>query len=65
MPSWLNDNLAAWADSQIRMALTDVPPGFRPLLEGGLEPGGRFDRTRMPALMAAAWFSDRTVRAAA
>ncbi|GAA1554379.1 asparagine synthase-related protein [Streptomyces globosus] len=65
VPSWLNTNLATWADSQIHMALTDAPPGFRPLLEEGLKHGGRFDRTRMQALMAAAWFSDQTVRAAA
>lgn len=65
VPSWLNGNLATWADIQIRMALTVAPPAFRPALEGGLKPGGRFDRTRMQALMAAAWLSDQTVRAAA
>ncbi|MEU6171307.1 asparagine synthetase B [Streptantibioticus parmotrematis] len=56
VPAWLNGDLAAWADSQIRMALADAPSGFRPLLEAGLARGGRFDRTRMQALMAAAWF---------
>ncbi|MEW1614779.1 MULTISPECIES: asparagine synthase-related protein [unclassified Streptomyces] len=65
VPSWLNGNLAAWADTQIRMALTDAPAPFHPLLEGGLKIGGRFDRTRMQALMAATWLSDQTVRAAA
>ncbi|MFI1783397.1 asparagine synthetase B family protein [Streptomyces rubiginosohelvolus] len=65
VPSWLNDSLATWADSQIRVALTNAPPQFRPLLEGGLTPGSRYDRTRVQALMAAAWFSDQTVRAAA
>ncbi len=58
VPSWLNGNLAAWADAQINTALADAPAAFRLLLEGGLKPGGRFDRTRMQALMAAAWFSD-------
>ncbi|WP_328674878.1 asparagine synthetase B family protein [Streptomyces sp. NBC_00343] len=65
VPSWLNGPLAGWADAQIHTALTEAPASFRPLLEGGLKPGGRFDRTRMQALMAAAWFHDQTVRAAA
>ncbi|NDZ58326.1 asparagine synthase [Streptomyces anulatus] len=65
VPSWLNGNLATWADTQVRMALTDAPPAFRPVLEGGLKPGGRFDRTRMQALMAASWLSDQMVRSAA
>ncbi|MER5460333.1 asparagine synthetase B [Streptomyces sp. NPDC002668] len=65
VPAWLNGPLAAWTDAQIHTALTGAPPAWRPLLENGLKPGGRFDRTRMQALMAAAWFSDQTVRAAA
>ncbi|MGI3224487.1 asparagine synthetase B family protein [Streptomyces sp. GTA36] len=65
VPSWLNGQLAAWADAQIHTALTEAPASWRPLLESGLKPGGRFDRTRMQALMAAAWFCDQTVRAAA
>lgn len=65
VPTWLNGSLAAWADAQIRTALADAPASLRPLLTGGLKPGGRFDRTRMQALLAAAWFSDQTVRAAA
>ncbi|MBT2527000.1 hypothetical protein J7E91_16610 [Streptomyces sp. ISL-99] len=65
VPAWLNGPLAAWADDRIRTALTEAPVAWRPLLEGGLKPGGRFDRSRMQALMAAAWFSDQTVRAAA
>ncbi|MEU8645918.1 asparagine synthetase B [Streptomyces sp. NPDC048674] len=65
VPSWLNGKLAAWADAQINTALDDAPATMRPLLEGGLKPGGRFDRTRMQALMTAAWFCDQTVSAAA
>ncbi|MFF0000762.1 asparagine synthetase B family protein [Streptomyces avermitilis] len=65
VPSWLNGQLAAWADAQIHTALAEAPTVMRPLLEGGLKPGGRFDRTRMQSLMAAAWFCDQTVRAAA
>ncbi|WP_338684761.1 asparagine synthase-related protein [Streptomyces acidiscabies] len=65
VPAWLNGPLAAWADAQIHTALAEAPAAMRPLLEGGLKPGGRFDRTRMQALMAAAWFCDQTVRAAA
>lgn len=65
VPTWLNGQLAGWADAQINTALAEAPTAMRPLLEGGLKPGGRFDRTRMQALMAAAWFCDQTVRAAA
>jgi asparagine synthase (glutamine-hydrolysing) len=65
VPSWLNGPLAAWTDAQINTALAEAPAAMRTLLEGGLKPGGRFDRTRMQALMAAAWFCDQTVRAAA
>ncbi|MER6046615.1 asparagine synthase C-terminal domain-containing protein [Streptomyces sp. NPDC001793] len=65
VPSWLNGDLAAWTDAQINTALADAAAAFRPLLEGGLKPGGRFDRTRMQALMTAAWFSNQTIRAAA
>lgn len=65
VPAWLNGPLAAWADAQVHTALTDAPASLRPLLEGGLKPGGRFDRTRMQALMVSAWFQDQTVRAAA
>ncbi|MFE0422175.1 asparagine synthetase B family protein [Streptomyces sp. NPDC058953] len=65
VPSWLNGHLTSWADERINAALAEAPPAFRPLLEGGLKPGGRFDRTRMQALMAAAWFTDQTARAAA
>ncbi|MEU9290263.1 asparagine synthase-related protein [Streptomyces sp. NPDC048275] len=65
VPSWLNGKLAGWADAQINTALAKAPATMRPLLEGGLKPGGRFDRTRMQALMTAAWLCDRTVSAAA
>ncbi|WP_194292410.1 asparagine synthetase B family protein [Streptomyces katsurahamanus] len=65
VPAWLNGRLAAWTDARINAALADAPASFRPLLEGGLARGGRFDRTRMQALMAAAWFSGQAVRAAA
>ncbi|CAM5552211.1 asparagine synthetase B family protein [Streptomyces chartreusis] len=65
VPAWLNGALAGWADAQIHTALAEAPASLRPLLEGGLKAGGRFDRTRMQALMAAAWFHDQTVRAAA
>ncbi|MFJ2649008.1 asparagine synthetase B family protein [Streptomyces sp. NPDC087420] len=65
VPSWLNGPLADWADDRIRTALAVAPTAWRPLLESGLKHGGRFDRTRTQALMAAVWFSDLTVRAAA
>ncbi|MEW2549569.1 asparagine synthetase B [Streptomyces sp. NPDC047002] len=65
VPSWLNGQLAAWADARISHALAQAPAVMRPLLEGGLRPGGQFDRTRMQALMAAAWLCDRTATAAA
>ncbi|MBT2394068.1 hypothetical protein J7E87_32840 [Streptomyces sp. ISL-1] len=65
VPTWLNGPLAGWADAQIHTALAEAPSSLQPLLMGGLKPGGRFDRTRMQALLAAAWFSDQTVRAAA
>ncbi|WP_405890452.1 asparagine synthase-related protein [Streptomyces sp. NBC_00133] len=64
VPTWLNGPLAAWADAQIQFALTEAPSTLRPLLVGGLKSGGRFDRTRMQALLTAAWFSDQTIRAA-
>jgi asparagine synthase (glutamine-hydrolysing) len=65
VPAWLNGLLAEWADAQITTALADAPAAFRPLLEGGLARGGRFDRTRMQAVMTATWFSDQPLRAAA
>ncbi|MFF7635329.1 asparagine synthetase B family protein [Kitasatospora sp. NPDC008050] len=65
VPSWLSGLLEGWATAHITAALTEAPRSLRPLLEGGLRPGGRFDRTRMQALMAAAWFFDQRVRAAA
>ncbi|WEH34883.1 asparagine synthase-related protein [Streptomyces sp. AM 4-1-1] len=65
VPTWLNGPLAAWTDDRIRTALTDAPAVWRPLLESGLKPGGRFDRTRMQALTVAAWLSKQTVGAAA
>ncbi|WP_323185061.1 asparagine synthase C-terminal domain-containing protein [Kitasatospora purpeofusca] len=65
VPSWLSGPLEGWATAQISSALDQAPRGLHPLLAGGLKPGGRFDRTRMQALMAAAWFSDHTLTAAA
>ncbi|HEY8986629.1 MAG TPA: asparagine synthetase B [Streptomyces sp.] len=65
VPAWLTGPLATWADEQIRTALAGAPAPLRPLLERGLKPGGRFDRTRMQALMTAAWLSDRPQTAAA
>ncbi|MFF8832423.1 asparagine synthetase B family protein [Streptomyces sp. NPDC015131] len=65
VPAWLNGDLARWADAQITAALTDAPTAFRGLFERGLARGGLFDRTRMQALMAAAWVSDQLPRSAA
>ncbi|MEU6973594.1 asparagine synthase-related protein [Kitasatospora aureofaciens] len=65
VPSWLSGPLEPWATAQISSALDQAPVSLRPLLAGGLKPGGRFDRTRMQALMAAAWFSDHTLATAA
>lgn len=65
VPAWLTGPLAPWADTQIRTALAAAPATLRPLLESGLMPGSRYSRTRMQALMAAAWLSDQSVRAAA
>ncbi|MFJ7275738.1 hypothetical protein [Kitasatospora sp. NPDC098663] len=57
--------LEPWATAQISSALDQAPLSLRPLLAGGLRPGGQFDRTRMQALMAAAWLSDHSLAAAA
>lgn len=65
VPAWLNEPLATWTDTHLHAALADGPAAFRPLLTAGLERGGRFDRTRMQALMAAIWFHHQTVRAVA
>ncbi|MER5970550.1 asparagine synthase-related protein [Streptomyces sp. NPDC002055] len=65
VPAWLNGPLAAWTDARIHAALCDAPSAWLPLLESGLKPGGRFDRTRMQALMAAAWVTHQTVKGAA
>lgn len=65
VPSWLNGPLEPWATAQISSALDQAPHALRPLLAGGLKPGGRFDRTRMQSLMAAAWFHDQPVERAA
>ena len=65
VPSWLSGPLEPWATANITSAMAEAPGDLQALLEGGLKPGGRFDRTRMQALMAAAWWSDQRVRAAA
>ncbi|MEU1129512.1 asparagine synthase-related protein [Streptomyces sp. NPDC005900] len=65
VPAWLNGRLKAWADAEIHTALATAPTALRPLLAGGLTPGGQFDRTRMQAVMAAGWLTGPTVRAAA
>jgi asparagine synthase (glutamine-hydrolysing) len=39
--------------------------GPKAVLADGLKPRGRFDRTRMQSLMAAAWFNDQPVETAA
>lgn len=65
VPEWLNGELAQWADDRITAALANAPTAFRPLLETGFGRGGRFDRTRMQAVMTAAWFAEQTTRAAA
>ncbi|MET9399418.1 asparagine synthase-related protein [Kitasatospora sp. NPDC002965] len=65
VPSWLTGPLEPWATAQISAALDQAPRSLRPLLAGGLRPGGRFDRTRMQSLMAAAWFNDQPVETAA
>ncbi|MDQ1031549.1 asparagine synthase (glutamine-hydrolyzing) [Streptomyces umbrinus] len=65
VPTWLTGPLASWADYQIRAALADAPAALRPLLQGGLTHRGRWDRTRMQALMAAAWLADQPVPASA
>ncbi|RZD70679.1 asparagine synthetase B family protein [Streptomyces albidoflavus] len=65
VPSWLSGPLEPWATAQISSALDQAPRSLRPLLAGGLRPGGRFDRTRMQSLMAAAWFNDQPAETAA
>ncbi|GGP86708.1 asparagine synthetase B [Streptomyces melanogenes] len=65
VPAWLNGPLAAWADAHLHAALADAPTELRPLLMAGLQKGGHFDRTRMQALLAAIWFHNQPVRAAA
>lgn len=65
VPAWLGGELKDWADQRITAALASCPPPLRPLLQAGLVPGGRFDRGRMMALMAAACFSSEPVKAAA
>ncbi|MFJ9692543.1 asparagine synthetase B family protein [Kitasatospora sp. NPDC101183] len=65
VPSWLSGPLEPWATARISSALDQAPLGLHPLLAGGLEPGGRYDRTRMQALMAAAWFRDHAPEATA
>ncbi|MFI1408887.1 asparagine synthetase B family protein [Streptomyces sp. NPDC020707] len=65
VPTWLTGPLASWADIQIRAALVDSPAALRPLLENGLTHCGRWDRTRMQALMVAAWLSGLPMRATA
>ncbi|MED7954647.1 asparagine synthetase B family protein [Streptomyces sp. BE303] len=64
VPSWLTGPLEPWATAQVSAALDQAPRSLRPLLAGGLRPGGRFDRTRMQSLMAAAWFNDQPVETA-
>ncbi|MFF8548097.1 asparagine synthetase B family protein [Streptomyces albidoflavus] len=65
VPSWLSGPLEPWATAQISSALDQAPRSLRPLLAGGLRPGGRFDRTRMQSLMAAVWFNDQPAETAA
>ncbi|WP_434795701.1 asparagine synthase-related protein (plasmid) [Streptomyces albidoflavus] len=65
VPRWLSGPLEPWATAQISSALDQAPRSLRPLLAGGLKPGGRFDRTRMQSLMAAAWFNDQPAETAA
>ncbi|MEY9839556.1 asparagine synthetase B [Streptacidiphilus sp. EB103A] len=65
VPAWLGGEFKDWADQQITRALTARPDPVRPLLQAGLAQGGRFDRSRMLAVMAAASFSPEPVRAAA
>ncbi|MGF1431117.1 asparagine synthetase B family protein [Kitasatospora sp. LaBMicrA B282] len=65
VPSWLTGELSAWTDEQISGAIDPAPASLRPLLEAGLRPAGRFDRTRMQALMTAVWASPDSVTAAA
>ncbi|WTB67244.1 asparagine synthase C-terminal domain-containing protein (plasmid) [Streptomyces albidoflavus] len=65
VPSWLSGPLEPWATTRISPALDQAPRSPRPLLAGGLKPGGRFDRTRIQSLMAAAWFNDHPAETAA
>ncbi|UQI45417.1 asparagine synthase-related protein [Streptomyces sp. HU2014] len=65
VPAWLTGPLAQWTDARIRTALGEAPEPLRTLLARGLEAGGRFDRSRVLALMAATWFSEQTAKAAA
>lgn len=57
VPTWLTGPLATWTSDKINQALGGAPHSLRPLLEAGLAPKSRFDRTRTQALMLAAWFS--------
>ncbi|MFE7130935.1 asparagine synthetase B family protein [Streptomyces sp. NPDC057638] len=65
VPIWLNSCLAQWADERIDAALTIAPPSFHPLFEAGLQQTGRFDRSRMQAVMAAVWCAEQGFQAAA
>ncbi|MGF2209492.1 asparagine synthase-related protein [Streptomyces albidoflavus] len=65
VPSWLSGPLEPWATTRISPALDQAPRSPRPLLAGGLKPGGRFDRARIQSLMAAAWFNDHPAETAA
>ncbi|MBW8487303.1 asparagine synthetase B family protein [Actinomadura parmotrematis] len=55
VPQWLNGPLATWTDQHLTKARSQAPAALHPLLNAGLVRRSRFDRTRMQALITAAW----------
>ncbi|MBB6171007.1 asparagine synthase (glutamine-hydrolyzing) [Nocardiopsis mwathae] len=64
VPAWLNGPLASWAEQQVHSAIPDAPAALHPLLQAGLKPADRYDRTRMQAVIYAQWLTSARATAA-